>query len=287
LLQQLVSVRQRQAEIWEEQLALETRVVCKFLPPHFDQLQRFIVPLSYVPLNDQAKVLQLKQKHDKIIQEAKRSWLALLFAAYETRLQHHDDHYQHVFTQLDSLLLTGTDEADGRTRSNQVQQYMTHHTDQLLKAVRQRNMSFRMKVLHRHQYSSVGKRMIGVSPEPFLDLACNPFTANEWNYLSLGKTVRMQCVTLACARSILHSIESECHSISERTKDSNRQSTSGHLRQSRKTSVRTTAYTENSTDHETIRRPTARLFESVLLCADTLQRSIAGTRARTSRSSYS
>jgi hypothetical protein len=39
---QLLSIRQKQAEIWEEQLMLEMRILCQFLSPNFDDLERFI-----------------------------------------------------------------------------------------------------------------------------------------------------------------------------------------------------------------------------------------------------
>ncbi|CAF1689625.1 unnamed protein product, partial [Adineta ricciae] len=46
--------------------------------------------------------------------------------------------------------------------------------------------SFRGKILHYRQGSPNRKNMIGVSPEPFLDLILNPFNKREWDYLSLG-----------------------------------------------------------------------------------------------------
>ncbi|CAF5175679.1 unnamed protein product, partial [Rotaria magnacalcarata] len=46
--------------------------------------------------------------------------------------------------------------------------------------------SFRRIILQNRQRSSSTKNVIGVSPEPYLDLISNPFNKRQWNYLSLG-----------------------------------------------------------------------------------------------------
>ncbi|CAF1440935.1 unnamed protein product [Adineta steineri] len=184
---QLLTKRQKQIEIWKEQLMLETRVICKFLPQNFDQLQNFMSPIIYVPLHNKQKVVELKYKHYKIIQEGKRIWLDIFFSIYEINLQQYDEQYQEILIELESLLLTNTSIVDGRTLFNQINQYMTYRTDQLKEEIRNEMSRFRRKLLHhRRQCSSMSKNMIGVSPEPFLDLISNPFTKREWNYLSLG-----------------------------------------------------------------------------------------------------
>ncbi|CAF1348914.1 unnamed protein product [Adineta steineri] len=183
---QLLTKRQKQIEIWKEQLMLETRVICKFLPQNFDQLQNFVSPITYVPLNNEQKIVELKYKHYKIIQEGKRMWLDMFFSIYEINLQQYDEQYQEILIELESLLLTNTTIVDGTTLFDQINQYMTYRTDQLKKEIRDEMSSFRGKLLHHRQCSSITKNMIGVSPEPFLDLISNPFTKREWNYLSLG-----------------------------------------------------------------------------------------------------
>ncbi|CAF4889921.1 unnamed protein product, partial [Rotaria socialis] len=45
--------------------------------------------------------------------------------------------------------------------------------------------SFRRIILQNRQRSSSTKIVIGVSPEPYLDLISNPFDKRQWNYLSL------------------------------------------------------------------------------------------------------
>ncbi|CAF5084128.1 unnamed protein product, partial [Rotaria magnacalcarata] len=44
-------------------------------------------------------------------------------------------------------------------------------------------------ILQNRQRSSSTKNVIGVSPEPYLDLISNPFDKRQWNYLSLGKII--------------------------------------------------------------------------------------------------
>ena len=46
-----MNIREKQATIYEELLMLEMRVLYKFLPKNFDQLEEFIAPMIYSPLN--------------------------------------------------------------------------------------------------------------------------------------------------------------------------------------------------------------------------------------------
>ncbi|CAF3766206.1 unnamed protein product [Rotaria socialis] len=46
--------------------------------------------------------------------------------------------------------------------------------------------SFRRIILQNRQRSSTKKNIVGVSPEPYLDLISTPFDKRQWNYLSLG-----------------------------------------------------------------------------------------------------
>ncbi|CAM4879883.1 unnamed protein product [Rotaria socialis] len=71
----LISIREKQAEIWNEQLMLEIRIHCKFLPQNFNHLEDFISSIGYLPSNNNAKTIEIKNKRFKIIQEAKRLWL--------------------------------------------------------------------------------------------------------------------------------------------------------------------------------------------------------------------
>ncbi|CAF4353147.1 unnamed protein product, partial [Rotaria magnacalcarata] len=53
---QLITIREKQAEIWKEHLMLEIRIHCKFLPPNFDHLENFISSIDYLPLNNNTKI---------------------------------------------------------------------------------------------------------------------------------------------------------------------------------------------------------------------------------------
>jgi len=80
---QLLGIRQKQAEIWEEQLMLEMRILCQFLSPNFDDLERFISPVMPISMNNEQRNIRLKNERLRIIQEAKRQWLHLFMTAYE------------------------------------------------------------------------------------------------------------------------------------------------------------------------------------------------------------
>ncbi|CAF1571250.1 unnamed protein product, partial [Adineta steineri] len=62
---QLISIRQKQAQILEELLQLEMRILDKFLPPELDQQETIVALIAYIPLNN---------KRYKMIQDAKRQW---------------------------------------------------------------------------------------------------------------------------------------------------------------------------------------------------------------------
>jgi len=165
---------------------LEIRILCKFLPPNFDHLQNFITPITYVPLNNEQKTIQLNNKRYKMIQEAKRTWLHIFLTVYEIKLQEYDQQYQEVLTQLKSLLLHNTS-VYGVSLFNQINQYIIYRTNQLKQDIANKMSAFRRKLLLNRQRSSSTKIMISVSPEPYLDLISNPFNTLQWHHLSLGK----------------------------------------------------------------------------------------------------
>ncbi|CAF4131232.1 unnamed protein product, partial [Adineta steineri] len=98
---QLISIRQKQTQILEELLQLEMRIFYKFLPPELDQLEKIVAPITYIPLNNEHKTIELNNKRHKMIQDAKRQWLHISLSVYETKLQE----YNH---QLESILLNNT-----------------------------------------------------------------------------------------------------------------------------------------------------------------------------------
>ena len=182
----LITIRQKQSEIWEEHVQLEMRILCRFLPHNYDQLQSFIAPVNYVPLNNEQKAIQLKNQCYKIIQEAKRQWLHISLSAYEIKLQEYGQQYQQILIHVECVLLDNTS-VHFASVFNCINRYMTHRTNQLKQDIINKMSAFRGKLLQNRQRSSSTKYMIGVSPEPYLDLNSNPFNTLEWHHLSLGK----------------------------------------------------------------------------------------------------
>ncbi|CAF1196361.1 unnamed protein product [Adineta steineri] len=182
---QLLTIRLKQAEIYEEQLKLEMRILYQFLPENFNLLQSFISPITSVSLNNPQKSIQLKNERIKIIKEAKRKWLHLFLSAYEIKLQEYDLQYQEVLKQLESIISNNTN-IDGVTLLNKINQYMSYRTNRMKQDVSNKMFAFQRKLRRNHRRSSSTKNMISVSSEPYLDLVSNPFTTTEWQYLMLG-----------------------------------------------------------------------------------------------------
>ncbi|CAM4969512.1 unnamed protein product [Rotaria socialis] len=185
---QLLLIREKQGEIYEELLILEMRILCKFLPQNFDQLQYFIKPITYSPLNNNQKAVQVKNKCYKIIQEAKRLWLNILFNACEIKIQAYDSQYQNIFLQLESQSIV-TNNVNDSSISNQIKEYLIYRTNKLKQDIYKKVAKSRAIVLQIRQHSSSSRKqkIIGVSPEPYIDLISHQFVKRQWNHLSLGK----------------------------------------------------------------------------------------------------
>lgn len=185
-----MDVRGQQADIWKDQLLLEMRVLCKFLPEQCHQIERFIAPVNYMPLNTDQKAIQFRHQRYNMIQQAKRSWLKNLLHAFEIKLQECEEQYQIEFRQLESSLSNhGTSNCSSSLQS--INDYLIAETTQLQQTILDKMTSSRRLLLQNRQRSSSSsssKDLIGVSPEPYLDLLSSPFTQVEWNYLSMGRT---------------------------------------------------------------------------------------------------
>ncbi|CAM4898206.1 unnamed protein product [Rotaria socialis] len=184
---QLLLIREKQGEIYEELLILEMRILCKFLPQNFDQLQYFITPITYSPLNNNQKVVQVKNKCYKIIQEAKRLWLNILLNACEIKIQAYDSQYQNIFLQLESQSIV-TNNVNDSSISNQIKEYLIYRTNELKQDIYKKVAKSRAIVpqIRQHSSSSRKQKIIGVSPEPYIDLMSHQFIKRQWNHLSLG-----------------------------------------------------------------------------------------------------
>lgn len=170
---------------------LEIRILCKFLPKHFDQFEDFVAPITYVPLNNDRMAIELKNKRYKIIQEGKRMWLNLTFHLYETLIQEYEMRYQTEFIKLETKLLNSTTitTTNGSSLFDHIKEYLNYQTNKLIKDIHVQMASYRKVILQNRQRSSSTKMTIGVSPEPYLDLFTNPFNKCLWNHLSLGNTL--------------------------------------------------------------------------------------------------
>ncbi|CAF4201285.1 unnamed protein product, partial [Rotaria sordida] len=183
---ELMAIRKQQGSVWEELLMLEMRVLCKFLPENFDHLEDYIAPISYSPLNNNQKSIQIRNQHYKIIQEAKREWLNCFLNAYDAKFKESDQQYRNEIGKLETQLLNNRI-ADSSSVVKKIHDYMAYQTDKLKQNIHNKIFSFRGILLQNHQRVSPKiKNMIGVSPEPYLDLTFKPFNKRQWLYLSLG-----------------------------------------------------------------------------------------------------
>ncbi|CAF3367311.1 unnamed protein product [Rotaria socialis] len=164
----LITIREQQVKIWEQLLMLRMRILDKFLPQHFDDLEHFIAPNIYSPVI------------------TKRSWLNVILHAYEIKIQEYDRQYQYELIQLKSQLLKSMT-LNGESMFHHLNEYANSRTKKLKMDIHHRVSSYRKILLQNRQRSlSSTKNIIGVCPEPYLDLMSNPFNTNEWNHLSLG-----------------------------------------------------------------------------------------------------
>jgi hypothetical protein len=165
---------------------LQMRILCKFLPQNFDHLENFISPLTYLPLNNNQKCIEIKNKRYKIIQEGKRVWLNYFFNTSEIKIYEYEQQYQCEYIQLETQLLNNPS-VNNSTLFNHINEYINCRINRLKKEIYDKMSSFRRILLQNRQRSSSTKTTIGVSPEPYLDLMYNPFLTSQWNHLSLGE----------------------------------------------------------------------------------------------------
>ena len=166
---------------------LETRILCKFLPKNFDDLEKFIAPVDYLPLNNDRKAIEVKNKRYKIIQEGKRIWLNSTCHVHEIRIKEYEIQYRMEFEKLQTKLLNNaTIIVKGLSLFEYVKEYLNYRTNKLIKDAHVEMLSYRRMILQNRQRSSSTQMTIGVSPEPYLDLMTNPLNKSTWNHLSLG-----------------------------------------------------------------------------------------------------
>ena len=162
------------------------RILCNFLPHHFDHLQKYLTSVTHSTICDEQTTIQLNNETYKIIKEAKRQWLQVSLSMYEIKLQDYDEQYRKILIHLKSLLLSDAT-IHFASVFNSINRYMTYRTNRFKQDILKKISAYREKLIQHRQHSSSTKSMIGVSPEPYLDLNFNPFNTLEWHHLSLGK----------------------------------------------------------------------------------------------------
>lgn len=189
-IRQLLDVREKQTEIWEQQLIFEIQVSCQFLPMYFNDLETLITYTICIPLNNESQRIHINNQCFKTIQDAKRRCLDIFLSIYEMKLQAYEQQYQKILDDLKSTLI-GNTSLQSELLFNQINHYMTNRTKELKQIVVNKIPIYRGKLLRNRQRASASstKTTINVSPEPYLDLSSNPFDKHEWHYLSLGKSI--------------------------------------------------------------------------------------------------
>ncbi|CAF4583713.1 unnamed protein product, partial [Rotaria magnacalcarata] len=120
--------------------------------------------IDYLPLNNNAKAIQIKNKHYKIIQEAKRQRLNYFLNIYEIKIQEYEQQYQNEFIKMETFFSNNND----KTMLNNIKEHVNNRINRLKKDIYDKMASFRKIILQNRQRSSSTKNVIGVSPESYL-----------------------------------------------------------------------------------------------------------------------
>ncbi|CAF1509075.1 unnamed protein product, partial [Rotaria sordida] len=173
-------------------------------------LENFIEHINYLPLNNTQNSIEIKNKRYKLIQEAKRTWLNIFFNVYEYKLQKYEQQYENEFKELEIQLFNINITNDGVSILNKFKKYITYRTNRLKQDISNKISSSRGILLQNRHRSSLAKNMIGVSPEPYLDLIDNPFNTLQWNQLSLGPSyIRLNQSAIRPEKQQLKELEKE------------------------------------------------------------------------------
>jgi len=192
----LIELRQKQLHVLEDVLQLETQVSIRFLPDNFDQSENFIAPDLYLPL---IKTIEFKQKRDKILQEAKRTWLNSYINIYEITYQDYEYQYQQDLKQFEldcSNHVHHRNEIIPTTLFNSFLTYINHLINRIKQEIYYEKLPlYRRKLLRRlrrqQHLGSTRKKLVNVGPQVIIDLLQHPFTATELAYLSKGNVINL------------------------------------------------------------------------------------------------
>lgn len=187
MMDQLISIRERQLQIFEDYLRFETRISMQCLPKVFKHIENSIQSIPYQSRFRNFLSIQYQQKRYKLIQEAKRNCLNIFLHAYEIQYQQHEHQYQQIFQEFESKNNTSSNEI---TLLECFLRYINCRIDRLKQIIyHERIPIFRKKLRQQRQkLKRKGKflRQVQVSPHVIIDLRRHPFTSTELNYLSRG-----------------------------------------------------------------------------------------------------
>ena len=155
--------------------------------------ENFIAPDLYTPLINDPIALEFQHQREKIIREAKRSWLYNYVCLYEIRLQNYEQHYQRDLHQFQlntsSSDLMMNDHGTTTTLFHSFTAYMDHRINRIKHEIYfEKIPRYRSKLLRIQRLSSTNHRkLVDVSPQVIIDLIQHPFNADELAYLSRGE----------------------------------------------------------------------------------------------------
>jgi hypothetical protein len=187
-------LQEAQMQLYEHFHKLETRISIDFLPRNFDQLESVITCDDYFPVIKDNIAVQFKQKHYKIIQEAKRTWLNMYMEAYEIKIEDNAHQSEQEFKQLKSKTnLTRVNHTDDGTTSggviNAFINYMNHRTKRMMEEIYYDKIpDYRRQLLRVRRRLESTKKLpkVSVWPKVIIDLIYHPFTVTQLAYLSRG-----------------------------------------------------------------------------------------------------
>lgn len=160
------------------------------LPKNFHQLEYFIAPNLYKPLIKNSYALEFQQKHYKIIQETKRTWLNIYLNAYEIQYQECEHQYEEDLKRFELNHLNNNVENQGISFMESFRSYMNYRINRLKQEIYHENLPvYRRKLLRlRRHFKINNKSQVIIAPNIILDLIHHPFTTVELAFLARGSS---------------------------------------------------------------------------------------------------
>lgn len=188
MMDQILTKREQQLQIFEDYLRLEIHISIQYLPKVFNQMQKSLLLKSYQFHFDNKLTIQYQQQQFKIIQEMKRYCLNMLFRGFELQYQQYEKQFQQYFQELQSKMILSS---NGSILLESFIRYLNFRTDRLKQVIYyERIPAFRKQLRRQRQdlrkKSKFQQQQIQVSPQVILDIHRQPFTTRELNYLSRG-----------------------------------------------------------------------------------------------------